>query len=193
MLANEVLLEHVITLKTPEEKSHYADVVWDILQKSYQDIGGFKSASSKEELVSTPGMWKLVRRDGEITAATVYKDSFGRKILGSGTNLTPQGKKDFRLIKAEDVKMKRAWAEVSGAPERIFQMLGAKPIPNKFASFLTGKEVLSFNNDGYRYTRLIAGNPMEKIIYGFVNLTDADVEALEAAGLSIHDISSNIA
>ena len=188
MLLHDILNERVLNLKTPAQKATVASEVWDLLQQAYQSIGGFKSAASAEELVHDSGLWKLVRRNGVITAVSIYKDSHGRKSIASGTNGTDQGKSDYRMVKDEDLRFKRAWAEVSGAVEKIMARSGADPIPARFAEFLTGKKVLEFNPDGVHYTRLIAGHPHEKIIYGFVNLTDADVEQLSRQGVSLRDL-----
>ena len=188
MLLNDLLNEHIVNLRTPAEKRAYADRVWELLQQSYSSIGGFKSASSPEELVADSGLWKLVTRNGELTAVNVYKDSFGRKAIASGTNGTPQGRVDYRMVKDEDFKLKRAWAEVSGAVERIMVKNGGRPIPAKYAEILTGKKVLEIDDDGAHYTRLIAGHPHEKVIYGFVNLSSADVANFEALGIDVQQL-----
>jgi hypothetical protein len=182
------LLEHFVNLTTPKEKAKYAQEVWDILQKSYEKIGGFKSATSPEELIRDSGLWKLSRRGGRLTAVAVYKDSFGRKSIASGTDGSTEGKQDYIRIKNEDLKFKRAWAEVSGPVEKVMQRSGAKPLPNKFAEILTGKKILELNQDGFHYTRMIAGHPHEKIIYGYVNLSPNDVQKFKAMGVEMHDL-----
>ena len=80
-----VLLERIINLFN-DDKWEYAQQVWDILQRSYQYIGGFKTASSIEELIGKSGMWKLVIRNGNISALQIYKDQYGRKLIASGTD-----------------------------------------------------------------------------------------------------------
>lgn len=192
MKSHEFLIERVVNLHDVESKEKYAAAVWDILQKSYEKIGGFKSAHSPEDLVNDTGLWKVVTRDGQISAVNVYKDKFGRKSIASGTNGTEQGKRDFLMVKNEDVKLGRAWAEVSGAPEKILARQGAKPIPNKFAQILTGKEILELNPDGMHYTRLIGGEPHEKIIYGVVNLDKAMADKFRAAGIDMQALPDNL-
>ena len=91
-------------------------------------------------------------------------------------------------IKKADVTQKRSWAEVSGTPETFAKRLGAQPIPNKYAAYLTGKEILELSPDGYHYTRLIMGEPHEKIIYGFIGLSPDQEKALENNGLDIQDL-----
>jgi murein tripeptide amidase MpaA len=92
------------------------------------------------------------------------------------------------MVKKADEKMKRGWAEVSGPAEKLAQSTNTKPIPNKFASYLTDKEILNLNPDGYHYTRLIMGEPHEKIIYGFIGLTPEQEKELKNKGLDIQDL-----
>ena len=192
MKSHEFLTERVLNLHDVTSKEKYADAVWDILQKSYEKIGGFKSAPDTETLIHDTGLWKVVTRNGQISAVNLYKDKFGRKSIASGTNGTEQGKRDFLMLKNEDVKLGRAWAEVSGAPEKILARQGAKPIPNKFAQLLTDKEILELNPDGYHYTRLIGGEPHEKIIYGVVNMDKGLADKLQAAGIDLKELPDNL-
>ena len=185
MKASDVLVERVVNAFTPEQKNKFVQQVWDIMQRSYASIGGFGTASSPEELIQFSGLWKIVTRDGNITAVNIYRDQHGRKSIASGTDGSPQGKKDYLMIKNEDVKFNRAWAEVSGAPEKILIRAGAKAIPAKFAPILTQKEILSYNPDGVHYTRLIAGHPHEKAMYGVVKVTPDLENLLRAQGSDV--------
>lgn len=162
--------------------------MWDILQSSYKDIGGFKSAVSPEELVADSHLWKLAKRNGKIVAVGIFKDSHGRKAIGYGSDGSPEGKRDVRMMSGEDVKMGRMWGEASGAVEHIYKKLGATPIPAKYAHLLTGKEILEFNPDGYHYTRRIMGHPHEKILFGMVNVTPEMIEKAEELGLDLQDL-----
>lgn len=197
MRSIEFLTERVINLWTPEEKAKYAPKVWDMLNRSYQKLGGFKSAANAEELVDTPGLWKLIKRGDKITAVGIYTSSEKTKNLKSiaaatETELDPeknayiattQGKRDLVLLKSEDVRLNRAWVEVSGPAEKFILKLGASRIPNKYAELLTGKRILELNPDGYHYTRLIQGVPYEKMIVGFVDLSEKGLEQLTKLGL----------
>lgn len=202
MRAQEFLIERILNLHTAEQKTKYADQVWDLLQKSYLKLGGFKSAANKEELITVPGYWKLVKRGDRITAANLYKkipQTQTFKVYASGTetyldpdeqkyHATEQGKRDYTSIKKADVTQKRSWAEVSGPAEAFAKRSEGKPIPNKYAGYLTGKEILDLNSDGYHYTRLIQGKPHEKIIYGFATMTSKQEKALKNSGLEINDL-----
>jgi len=196
MRHSQIIVEHVLNLISKEDRTKYKDVVWDLMQKSYARVGGFKSAVSPEELVDTTNLWKLVVRtdamgEKHITAANVYRDQHGRKSVAAGTDGSTQGKKDYMMIKDDDVKLMRAWAEVSGAPEAIFRKAGAKPLLAKFAAELTGKEIISYDDDGYHYVRLILGEPHTKMLMGWPQV-DGDLAArIEAeSGADIHSQNS---
>jgi hypothetical protein len=192
ILHDLLLVERVVNLFTPDQKARHAAEVWDILQKSYAKMDGFKSAASPEELIHDSGLWKLVTRDGKITALNIYKDKFGRKSIASGTDGSPQGRRDYMMVKDEDIKLRRTWAEVSGPAERILQKSGGKPLPAHWAALLTGKKILAINDDGVHYTRLISGHPHEKIIYGFVNLTPEEARSFAANGVDMNDLPDQV-
>jgi hypothetical protein len=206
MRYREFLIERVLNLHTPEDKIPYAKQVWDMLQRSYQKIGGFKSAASLEELVNEPGYWKVVRRGDKITAVNIYKKSPKTKtfkVIASATETdfdptkerykaTAQGLSDYEMLKKGDVKMKRSWAEVSGPAEILMKRSGAKPVPNQYAELLTGKKIVDISQDGYHYTRLIHGEPHEKVIYGFVKLSDEGLQDLQDKGIDLKELPPNI-
>lgn len=189
MRAKELLIERVLNIHDSKGKRIVADTVWDMLQQSYANVpGGFRTADTIDELINKSSLWKVVTRGGKITAVTIYKDQFGRKSIASCTDGTPQGKKDYAMIRSDDHTLQRAWAEVSGAPEHIMRKNGATPILAKFAHILTKRKILSYNEDGFHYTRLIGGEPHEKIIYGSVKFTEDEVVQLAAEGISLHEL-----
>ena len=207
MRSREFLIERILNLWTPEERQPYAKQVWDMLLRSYKHKGGFKSASSLEELVNTPGYWKLTRRGDKITSVSIYKkvehtNNFKGIASASETEFsqpknryaaTKPGYADYSHMKDADLKTHRSWSEVSAEIEQLLLKSGAKSIPNKFAAILTGKEILKLNPDGIHYTRLIKGEPHEKSIYGFVSLSPSGQAALERSGISLHDLPDNVA
>ena len=206
MKSTEFLTERILNLWSPEQKAKYADVVWDTLNRSYQKVGGFKSAANIEELIDTPGLWKLVQRGDTITALSIYKPiekTNNMKGIAAATETeldpdtnkyvaTTQGKKDLMMIKSEDIRLNRSWVEVSGPAEKLMLKMGAKPVPNKFAEFLTSKKLLDLNSDGFHYTRLIQGEPHEKLIVGFINLSPEGEAQLRSMGLDPKEIPGNI-
>lgn len=207
MRFREFLIERILNLWTPQQKKPYADVVWDMLQRSYKKLGGFKSATSAEELLTEPGYWKLVVRSGKVTAVNIYKkvpNTENYKVIASASETdhnpetdtfkaSAQGIKDYSMVKDADIRTNRSWSEVSGPAERLLSKSGAKAISNKFANLLTGKEILARNPDGIHYTRDIHGEPHEKVIYGYAKLSPAGQDALVKMGIGINDLPSNVA
>ena len=193
MRYTELLLERILNLHNESQKLEISGKIWNMLQKSYENVpGGFGTADSIEELIAKSALWKVVTRDGEPTAVVIYKDQYGRKTIAAGTNGSIQGKKDYKMICDEDKNHNRSWGEVSGALERVMQKMGAKPIPAKFAQLLTKKEIISYNDDGIHYTRLIAGEPHEKVIYGVVHLSADDLKKLDDANIVLHDLPHRV-
>lgn len=188
MRANELLTERVLNLFKTEHQLQYADEVWAMLQKAYEKVGGFHSADSIDDLLNKTHLWKLVKRGNKITAASLYKDHYGRKTIASCTDGTPEGKHDYNMIKDADVKFGRAWCEVSGAPEHIMKKAGLRPLPAKFAAMLTGKKIDEYNEDGYHYTRVIHGHPHEKVIYGSVKITPEMSLLLAQHNIDLHEL-----
>jgi len=149
------------------EFTPYVDEVWNIMELSYAKVsGGFLGANSKLELIKKSAMWKLVKRDGKIVAAALYKDKNGRKRFAVGSDGSKQGKQDAIKILKDDAKLSRSWVEASGKSEELMKSFGATPIPAKYASELTGKEIESIDPDGYHYERIISGLLKRKIMYG---------------------------
>jgi hypothetical protein len=167
MSFKKFLIERYVNLLSKEDKEKYADEVWDILQSSYKDIGGFKSADNKEELIKDSSIWKLIRKNGKIVTVSIYKDKNGRKFIAGGTDGSSEGKKGFSEINKADIKMKRAWAEVSGAPEKIAIKNGGTYIPNTEAEKLTGKKIIRLHDNGIHYDRMISGHIHTKALIGF--------------------------
>jgi hypothetical protein len=149
-----------------DAREKYADQVWHMLQHAYKEIGGFLSAANPQELVETAGLWKLQLRADHVSAVVIYKAQHGRKLIGAATDGTSEGKNDLMMILKEDKSLRRSWAEVSGKMEGMYRKLGADPIPNTRAHELTGKRILNLDEDGVHYTRLIAGHPHVKALYG---------------------------
>lgn len=176
ILSEQLITETFINVFDKKDMQKYADEVWILLQKQYSRIGGFKTAKTKEDLINKSWMWKMSRRDGKIVAVSVYKYKNGRKSIAKGYDGSEIGKKDIVQIYKDDINFKRGWAEVSGSPEKLMIHLGGIPIPNKYAHELLNKNIISLNQDGFHYTRLIDGHPHEKIIIGNIQSDIPDVK-----------------
>lgn len=167
MKLKKLIPETYINLFNAELNKHI-DEIWILLQNAYKDLhGGFATANSKEDLINKTSLTKIVRKNGKIIAVRLYKDSSGRKSIAGATDGTQAGKDAFYKMIDEDILQKRAWGEVSGKMEFIMAKRGGIPIPNIYAKKLLKKDIISLNPDGYHYTRLINGDPHEKIIFGF--------------------------
>jgi hypothetical protein len=165
----ELLQERVINLHTKEDISKYIDVIWDILQLTYKPIGGFLTASTKQELINKTDFVKLIRKNNKIVAVAIYRDLKGRKAIAKGYDGTQLGKESVKMMYREDVSQNRAWGEFSGGAERMMLRSGGIPIPNTMVEDILGKPIMSKNQDGFHYTREIMGEPHEKIIIGNLN------------------------
>lgn len=163
MRIQELLFERFVNLFSPEEKKKAMDEVWDLLELTYAEIGGLMGAG-KENLIKTPGMWKLVRKEGKIIAGILYRDKKGRKIRLVLHNNTPAGKDWVKKIIKEDIAHGRSWGEVSGALEKVMIKLGAKPIPNTKAEEILGRSIKTLDKDGVHYTREIQPGDVKKQI-----------------------------
>lgn len=99
-----------------EKKTSHAKEVFDLLGKSYADQGGIKGSgfNSPEDMVKKIPMWKLSKQDGKVTAASLYKDTQGRKRVAMGSDGTPAGKKSAGEMMSADLKRSRAHMEISG-------------------------------------------------------------------------------
>lgn len=174
-IVESLIFERYVNVFTKSDKEKYALEVWDMIQKSYAKIGGYKGASNANDLVTDSDLWKMVRKNGKIIAVTVYKDKFGRKSIVSATDGTDAGKQALFSIWLEDLKLQRSWSEVSGKAAEIKLKQGFKPVPNKYAAQILDKEIKSLNPDGFRYTRTIGGTPYEKMIVGNVKGFNFDI------------------
>lgn len=172
MRADILLLERFLNITDPDSKKEYVDTVWDMMEKAYAYAGGFKGAADKAELINDSGLWKLVKRDGKVTAFRIYKDKFGRKGIATASDGTERGKRDIILLSKQDLEMKRGWAEVSDKAESFMTKLGGKPVSNKYAKLLLPGKDITLDDDGIHYYRKIGDKVIRKVIVGFPKIYD---------------------
>lgn len=173
----DIINEHVLSIgfKDSHEKyrEHHRQEIHDILHKSYKEVeGGYSGLGSGTKAESdaihhdiTHSAIKATKRDGKITAVTLYKKQHGRKAIAVGTDGSDQGKADFKKTKLEDHHHKRAWGEYSGALEHISKKNGEPTIPPHFAGTLLNKPTTP-HEDGKHYTRKIGNDYHTKIMMG---------------------------
>ena len=166
MKFSQMLNERFVNVFTPDDKKAYMDELWELLEITYAEIGGLMGAS-KSDLISAPGLWKLVRKNGRIVSGILYRDMAGRKIRLVLHNNTEEGKSWVKNIIKDDIALGRSWGEVSGALEAVMMKLGAKPVSNMKAEEILGKPITTLHQDGYHYTRSLGGGTeKEQIILG---------------------------
>lgn len=168
-----ILNEHYVTVTNNNDMNKYVDIVWDMLQNAYKEIGGFLTAKTKDELIKKSSLWKMVRRNGKILAVKIYTSKKGgRKSIACATDGTPEGKDALYSILKEDIKMmdqRQVWAEVSGKMEYLYNKFGGVVVPSKYVQdILKDKEIFGQKDDGH-YSRNIKGEPHEKIMFGWID------------------------
>jgi hypothetical protein len=164
----DLLFERILNVFDEPTKRQYVDVIWDMLDNTYNKLGGFKSSPDKEHLITDTSLWKIIRKGGKIIAVKIYKDRHGRKSIGSAHDGTPQGKSELIKMVIDDIRYKRMWGETSHGMEKFYIKQGLEPLPNKYAEKILEKPILSLDSDGIHYTRMIQGLPHVKVIYGFL-------------------------
>lgn len=170
---NQMINEHYVNCKNHEEMEKYKDIVWKILERSYEYCGGLKSVDGPDHLVKKSHLWKLCRRNKEINAVICYSNSKGgRKLCYMGQDGTPEGKKDLLKMLEDDFRLKdrESWTGVSGKAVKTALKTGAIPVPAEVACKMMPKckphdewwvEYPLKNQDGSMevHLKLIVGNP----------------------------------
>lgn len=182
MKITDILQERFVNLLDPEKKEQFADRVYELIQKSYAPIGGQHGDgfASPEDMIAKIPMWKLVRRNGEIVAGAMYKDTSGRKRVAVFTDGSITGKQGLAEIMRDDFG--RAYFEVSGPSLRFMVKLLGEDFVRKYAKSpeqaeqVLGKpldrSIPSPELDSYPllrdffYSRSIGGKPHNKIMLG---------------------------
>jgi len=166
----EYINEKFINIIDKEKKEAYLDEVWAILELSYSYLGGIKG-NTKENIIQNSGLWKLIKDNGKIVAAYIYKkspsnDYEDRKGILIGSDGSEIGKKWLKKIIDEDILFDRSWGEVSGKLEVLMQRLGYKFNSNKYAKILFKDKQIELDSDGIHYYRDIDGVKIKKALVG---------------------------
>lgn len=177
-ITEELISEKVLSIglnpKHEQFREKHRKEIHDLIHKSYShpDIGGYggHKSGSKDESEAihhdiSHSVIKATRRNGKLTSVNLYKKQHGRKSIASATDGSEQGKKDLKKNKLEDHEQKRAWGEVSGAPEHIAKKMGSPVIPVEKMKKLTGKHLEPVGDTGH-YKRKIGGHEHIKIGMG---------------------------
>jgi hypothetical protein len=99
-----------------DKKEQVKDEVFAMLQKAYADQGGIhgNGFTSPDDMVAHIPFWKLIRKNGQIVAVGMYKDTSGRKRVAMATDGTPVGKAAAAEMAVSDLMQGRAYGETSG-------------------------------------------------------------------------------
>lgn len=182
--------------------------IFDLVKKSYSEIGGFKGASTPRTLVKNTDLAKIVfDTDGKIVALSLYRtDVGGNKRFCSATNKQdPRYKEAHKAIIASDIEPYDGWywAPVSGKNEHYFKKLGGNPIPNHIAvemQNLSSDPSLELDPDGVHFSYLTKDNDptrLVKMVFGFPSKVIYDkvmkvIEDYDSYRLSVNNTETYI-
>jgi len=117
MRATEILTERYFNAIELEDKKKYASEVWDMLQRSYEAIGGIHGSgfNSIEDMVTANHMIKVGIKNGNPVMAAIYKNKDGgRKKVALGTDGSKEGINMARDSLKAEFTTGRAYGEISG-------------------------------------------------------------------------------
>lgn len=146
--------ETFVNCKDKMQMRRYADVVWNLLQRSYAYCGGIKNVESVDELIRDTNLWKLYRKDGEIKAVICYTDrKGGRKMCLMGQDGSEVGRKMVKKMLEDDFRLedRQSWTGFSGMAAVTALRHGGIPIPSKIALQYVGNKCRAY--DDYWYVR----------------------------------------
>lgn len=159
-----------------EEVEKYLPLVWEMLKKSYENIGGLKSYSSYNDFKRKKHLMMVVRdfnNENLLACATFRRIGESLKMTAIGCNQEDDGKLAIQQIVQHTISELELhyWAEVSGAIERYFQRYKGYPMPNTIASKILGVSdnlIIPSKEDMVHYDRVVGKNEerFTKMIYG---------------------------
>lgn len=168
-----VLTERILNITSREDKEKYGEQVYQILQKSYAKIGGLKGSgfASVQDMINNIPFWKIVKKNGKIIVAHMYKDKEGRKMVACGSDLEKDSRAITKRFLLDDILRERAYMEVSSyALDAIRGLLTDEEIKKyaipaeKVKEIFPDKEVEVVSE--YEYKRKIGGDNEIKMMFG---------------------------
>lgn len=170
------LKDGIYEFEDKENISKYSNIVWEIMESSYRNLGGFKTYRNKNDLVQFTSLLILCVLNHKVVAAAIYRDDLGgQKLNGCGTIDGKQEHKEMlkQVIRSDIENLNKwHWVEVSHPLEKWFKEMGGNPIPSQMVPNLLhkSKSKIEFMPDNVHYKRQIANdvdNTYVKAIYGF--------------------------
>lgn len=163
-------------LNEQEEIEKYLPLIWDMLEKSYENIGGLQSYRDYNDFKKKKHILMVVRDfdNGNLLAcATFRRIERSLKMTAIGCNQEENGKLALQQIVQHTISELELhfWAEVSGAIEHYFKKHDGYPMPNTIASKIlqvSEKLITPSKKDMVHYDRVIGqdGEKFTKMIYG---------------------------
>lgn len=176
---------HVGELKVlddQEEIEMYSTLVWDMLEKTYENIGGLQTFRNYNDFKKKKHRMMVVRdfNSGELLACATYRRiDGGIRISAFGYNQEDKGKLALQQIVQHTISEfgLHYWTEVSGAIEHCFRKYNVYPMPNTMAGkilqvldekiTLSKKDLLHYDRPigpcGEVYTKMIFGIKSEEV------------------------------
>lgn len=164
--------------------------MFEFMNEAYKWIGGFKSFTGEDDFVDRSYMWYITYEGqapndistidvNRVYTVSVFKQKYGLKMVGIGNNRfygLPENERKRLKSRAKDAMashiqfvVKRGWAEVSGACEKLFAYnLSTNWIidPEDLIT-IPGFEDIQILPDNLHYSRKLRnGDEVTKIAYG---------------------------
>lgn len=162
-------------LENKEDIEKYSLIVWNLLVKSYEDLGGLKTYRDYKDFVKKKHLIMIAVDTTEtvIACATFRRIEGSFKMVSIGCNQEDDGKLALQqIIQHTILKFElHYWAEVSDAIEHYFKKYNGFPMPNIMASKILNipeSEITLSHKDDVHYDRPI-GKDREvftKMIFG---------------------------
>lgn len=174
---NAINLDKKMTVSTQllhisgNDRIAWKEKAWDLMCAAYKNVAGGLHFNSPEHMLDDTHSWDvLYTENDQMLALLLYKEKHGQKIVGLGATESQNYRHDAIAKLGEHIRQKlySAWIEVSERAESFVLRNGGENhrISNHYASQLTGKSILNFQEDGFHYVREICGIHKQKIIIG---------------------------
>ncbi len=173
---SQINVGEINMLNEQEEIEKYLPLVWDMLKKSYENIGGLKSYRDYDDFKKKKHLMMVIRdfnNKNLLACATFRRIEGSLKMTAIGCNQEDDGKLAIQQIVQHTISELELhyWAEVSGAIEHYFKIHNGYPMPNTFVGKIlqvSDSQITPSKKDIFHYDRVIgqSGEKFTKMIYG---------------------------
>lgn len=172
---NEKLEIKNFDMSNEDDKSYiknHINEIWELLQKGYEKIGGFKGFQSTKDLLKKSPFLKIGYINNNIVAIAVYNSYLGgNKCVGLTCVKDERHNTSLKLLEMvleyDIINWQQwVWIEASGKVEEMCRKLNAFNVPSDYAIIYL-KNIPYKTQDEYHYLRKIAGKEELKTIFGF--------------------------